>query len=83
VVTDWLPAVGLLPVELLLLQPATRTPTTINDANKHQIILFFMLSPPNIVVSICPLARPFPDKTALLNQMLVVPLKQGFLRVIH
>jgi hypothetical protein len=23
------------------------------------------------------------DKTALLNQMLVVPLKQGFLRVVH
>jgi hypothetical protein len=40
-------AAGLPAVEPPLLQPATRTLTTINDANKHQIILFFMISPPD------------------------------------
>jgi hypothetical protein len=36
---DWLP--------LPLLQPAIMIQATINDANKHHDIPFFMLAPPN------------------------------------
>jgi hypothetical protein len=42
---------GLLVVEPPLLQPATRIPTTANNAKKHQTTPFFILSPPDIVFS--------------------------------